>query len=134
VALDGEWGKRADKLAKDFKLSEAAWWWVKARTLVKARRYDMLRAWAERAHPLGFEPLVELLAASGAREEAKRYALKVADAGQRVGLLIGLNALAEAAEAAAKSKDVDALQRLAEMNLPPAAEEVVGRALAGLRR
>jgi hypothetical protein len=134
VALDGEWGKRAEKLAKDFKVSDAAWWWIKARTLVKARRYEMLRTWAERTHPLGFEPLVELLAASGAREEAKRYALKVQDAGARVGLLINLGALVEAAEAAAKSKDVAALESLAEKNLPPAAEEVVSRALAQLRR
>jgi hypothetical protein len=134
VELDGEWSKRADKLAKDFKLSEPAWWWIKARTLVKARRYEALRAWAERAHPLGFEPLVELLATAGAREEAKKYALKVTDAGQRVGLLIELGALAEAAEAAAKSKDVDALEKLANMSLPPAAEEAVSRALAQLRR
>ena len=133
-AADGEWAKRADKLAKDFKLSEAAWWWVKARALVKGRSYDVLRAWAERTHPLGFEPLVGLLAEAGAREEAKKYALKVQDAGQRVGLLIGLGALTEAAEAAAKSKDVAALEQLAEMTLTPAAEEIVGRALAQLRR
>ena len=82
--------------------------------------------------PVGFRPFALAAAAAGAAIEARKYASRVAEYDERVELLLSLGAWTEAAETAAKAKDVDRLRAIATGAPTPAGREAAERGLAAL--
>jgi hypothetical protein len=160
VRLGDPWTKRAEKLAKDFKLPELAFWHIRTRAIAALRDWVSLWDFSQRNHPAGFAPFAKVAAEAGALVEAKRagresaaaralaaatpksplpsppsgYAMRVPEYNERVELLLKLGALPEAIDAAAKNKDLARLQALQDHDkLTPAAEDALSKALAALQ-
>ncbi len=136
LLLGGSWIKKADKMAKEFKLSEAAYAFVKVRALAHARDWQGLWTLAnERKSPIGYKPFADACLVEGAAIEAKRYVKeKITDYSEKIDLLIKLGLISDAAEAAAKAKDGDRLEELMSLAKTPAAQEAVEKAMASLQR
>lgn len=118
-------------MARDFKVPDAAYYYVKIRALAAARDWAGMAAFAaEKRPPIGFKPFAEAAAANGATIEAKKYALKVADYDERVDLLLALGGWTEAAEAAGKAKDAVRLQLIVEGAPTAAAKDLAEKSLS----
>ena len=65
---------RAEKLRKDFKVSDKHFWWIKVQALCEARNFMELEKFAKaKKSPIGYKPFVEECIAKSNRFEAKKY-------------------------------------------------------------
>lgn len=68
------WGKKAEKLRGEFKMPDKRWWYVKLKALVEVRDWDGLEQFAKsKRSPIGYEPFVEHLVATGNPRQAIQY-------------------------------------------------------------
>lgn len=130
-------GKRLAGLADALKLPDALVWHARIDGAAAGRDWAGLWTLAtSKKSPVGYRPFADAALAAGAPGEARKYALTgklITEYGERLAVLEAAGAWGDAAELAAKARDGEALQRLAgRPGLPPAAAEIVERALAGL--
>ena len=111
VELGDPWAKRAEKLAKDQKLPDAAWVRIKARALARIRDWTALGDFAAKNQSSGggWAAFARVAAAHGGAIESRKFALKIADYNERIELLLKLGAVGEAVDVARAAKDVDRL-------------------------
>ncbi|KAK4048038.1 Vacuolar protein sorting-associated protein 16 [Microbotryomycetes sp. JL201] len=66
--------KKADKLRSDFKVSDKRFWYIKMKALVSLRDWESLELFARsKKSPIGFEPWVEHLIATGHHRQAVNF-------------------------------------------------------------
>ena len=125
--------KRAQMLKDSFKLADATYYAVKVDALARAGNWPALAKFAEeRKPPGGFKPFYDACMAAGDKLEAKKYAGRIAEYGDKVDALIAVGSLVEAAEVTTKAKDVPRLEALLKIAKLPAAREAVQRGLEQL--
>ena len=86
---------------------------------------------------MGWRPFFDAaLAADSAagKDEAKKFAAKIGDYAERVECLIASGSLVEAADAAAKARDAEALEKVRALARTPAVRDAVERGLAALAK
>ena len=90
LGVGGEpWGKRAEKLCKEFGVSDSTWTHLRVRALASGRDWGGLWELANaRKSPIGYAPFVKACEGAGAFAEAKRYVVVEGGEGRnRYGLL-----------------------------------------------
>lgn len=123
IQLDDQWAKRAEKLAKEFKVTDSQYAHVKIRALAGKRDFSGLWSYGnERKNVVGYKPFAEACIAVGSNMEAKRYIVsKMSDReyADRMTLLLSMGGTGanDALELAIKAKDVDRLMELRESGL-----------------
>ena len=132
--------KKADKLAKDFRVSDAQYAYLRVRALSQLRDWAGLWSMAnEKRSPIGYRPFAEAAMLGGSNVEAKRYVMSKMQAGEyseRMELLanMGSTGLLEMIELAKQQKDEERLQDLAQQCVTPATREACEKALAAVSR
>ena len=138
LAGEAAWSKRADKLAKDFRVSEAQYAFLRIRAFAQLRDWAGLWAMAnERKSPVGYRPFAEACILGGSNMEAKRYVmLKMTEYGERLEVLalLGPTGLPESIELARAQKDLAKLEELAELAVTPQTRDAVEKAIAAVAR
>ncbi|GAA99834.1 uncharacterized protein L969DRAFT_84183 [Mixia osmundae IAM 14324] len=68
------WPKKADKIKSEFEVPDIRFWFIKIKALIEARDWDSLEAFSRsKRSPIGYEPFVELLVASGHKRQAVTF-------------------------------------------------------------
>jgi hypothetical protein len=138
LAGEAAWSKRADKLAKDFRVGEAQYAFLRIRAFAQLRDWAGLWAMAnERKSPVGYRPFAEACILGGSNMEAKRYVmLKMTEYGERLEVLalLGPTGLPESIELARAQKDLAKLEELAELAVTPQTRDAVEKAIAAVAR
>jgi hypothetical protein len=113
LILQGE-DKKAETLCKEFKISEARFWWVKMLALAEKGRWDLLRAFADskKTSPIGFAPFAEACVQFGNVREAKAYVSKIPEVHIQAPIFVRMELYREAAECAHQLKDPNALLQI----------------------
>lgn len=125
--------RRAQMLRDAFKLPDPAWYHAKIGALAAARDWLALQRFAdERKPPVGFRPFVDACMGAAAGAEARKYASRIPEFEERFKAFVDAGAIVDAAEAAAKAKDIARLQSLEALARTPAAREAVERGLEAL--
>jgi len=116
--LAAEDTKTAGKLRSEYKVSEKKWWWLRLNAIKKMKKSDLekctqLQALArEKKNPIGFEPFADLCIDMGLKEEATKYIQLIQDPQVRISYYIYIDHYRDAADTAAKIKDMEELQRI----------------------
>jgi hypothetical protein len=109
--LSGD-SKRAAKLKQQFKVDDKRMWQLEVKTLAAAglwaELFQLVSSY-KKAPPIGFLPIVEICVEYGNAQEALKYIEKLSDYREAMEWLCNLNYWREAAELAAKNKDLEAL-------------------------
>jgi hypothetical protein len=128
---------RAKKVQAEFKVSEKIYWHVRLRAHVASR------AWAEieslstvRKSPIGWEPFFNALLQAGNPKLASSFISKVSgvDGKERVEMWVKCGMIREAAQEAAKAKDIKALEELRGKATRPGDATEVERLISQIRK
>ncbi|GLI74311.1 vacuolar protein sorting-associated protein 16 [Penicillium ochrochloron] len=121
------YGKRAQKLQSEFKMSEKAFWWLRLRALVAKRDWGELEEIAKvKKSPIGWEPFYNEILGAGNTKLASIFVpkcthLPVAD---RIEMWVKCGMIVKAGEEAHKAKDVNTLELLRTKASGPASTEI----------
>ncbi|KAJ2716548.1 Vacuolar protein sorting-associated protein 16 [Coemansia spiralis] len=109
---DGNYS-RASKLHTEFRVPERRYAWLRLRALVARRDWAELArmASASRKSPIGFRPFVDECIAALQFQEAAKYILRC-EPRDHAPLFLRIGFYREAADAAAKAKDLDTLRQV----------------------
>ncbi|KAJ2762580.1 Vacuolar protein, partial [Coemansia nantahalensis] len=108
---DGNYS-RAGKLRGEFGVPERRFAWLRLRALVGRRDWaELARMAAARKSPIGFRPFVDECIAALQYQEAAKYIARC-DPRDHAPLFLRIGFYREAADAAAKAKDVDTLRQV----------------------
>lgn len=97
--------KRADKVRAEFKLPDKRFWHVKMRALIEQRDWEQLESFAKsKKSPIGYEPWVEQLLATGNLRQATAYVNRC-EQRNRIELFVKCGEWVEAGREAARRQD-----------------------------
>uniref|UniRef100_A0A061RIB2 Protein VACUOLELESS1 n=1 Tax=Tetraselmis sp. GSL018 TaxID=582737 RepID=A0A061RIB2_9CHLO len=107
--------KAVAQLRSEFKVPDKHFWWIKLRTLSRAKDWDALEAFARerKVPPIGIEPFIHACRAHEAPQHVVAGMIaRVPDMKARAEHFAEAGLIQEAAEAAAAAKDADMLTKL----------------------
>lgn len=106
--------KRGHKLAKDMKVADKLFWWLRVSGLAEGHEWGELEKLSKekKLPPIGFEPFVEACIREGRNDEAVKYASKVTDMARRAELCVRMGMFRDAADAAVNARDRDLLYNI----------------------
>lgn len=113
IALGNQ--KAVAQIRSDFKVSDKRFWWIKVKTLGRARDWDALEAFARerKASPIGMEPFIQACTSNEAPQHVVAGMIgRLPDLKARAEAYAQVGLIREAAEAAAAAKDADMLSKL----------------------
>lgn len=138
---ESSWYKKADKLAKDFKMSDSQYAFLRIRAFAQLRDWPGMWAMAnEKKSPVGYRPFAEACILGGSNVEAKKYVMqKMSGSSEyvdRMDILSQLKGtgLIEMIELAKGAKDLERLEDLQQQCNTPASKEAIEKALAAVTR
>jgi vacuolar protein sorting-associated protein 16 len=105
--------ERAMKIKKAFGVPDKRFWHVEVRTLARAKAWEELAKLVSakgKVPPIGYLPFVEACVEMKNYHEAARYIQQLSDPHEAMEWLCNIGYWKEAADIAAREKDVDALQ------------------------
>lgn len=117
LSLGDLYSKAASKLRSDFKVSDKKFWWLRLKAISEnpdpLMKFGLLERLAkEKKSPIGYEPFADVCIAAKIPEEAMKYIPLIQDPVKRVNYLVQIGRWHEAAEAAAKERNVPLLQHI----------------------
>mmetsp|Transcript_12464 Transcript_12464/g.35002 ORF Transcript_12464/g.35002 Transcript_12464/m.35002 type:complete len:872 (-) Transcript_12464:151-2766(-) len=107
--------KAAAAIRSDFKVTDKRFWWIKVKTLAKAKDWDALEAFARerKVSPIGVEPFIQACRGNDAPQHVVGSMIgRLTDLSARAEAYAQVGLIREAAEAAAAAKDADMLTKL----------------------
>lgn len=138
---EASWSKKADKLAKDFKMSDSQYAYLRIRAFAQLRDWPGMWAMAnEKKSPVGYRPFAEACILGGSNVEAKKYVMQKmsgsSEYADRMDILSQLKGtgLLEMIDLAKGAKDLDRLEDLQQQCNTPASKEAIEKAIAALSR
>ena len=138
---ESSWSKKADKLAKDFKMSDSQYAFLRIRAFAQLRDWPTLWAMAnEKKSPVGYRPFAEACILGGSNVEAKKYVMQKmsgsSEYNDRMEILSQLKGtgLIEMIELAKGAKDLERLEDLQQQCNTPASKEALEKAISALTR
>ncbi|RWS31720.1 vacuolar protein sorting-associated protein 16-like protein, partial [Leptotrombidium deliense] len=104
--------KLAEELKKDCKVPDKRYWWLKISVLAEQDHWLELEKFSKlKKSPIGYEPFVDVCLKRKNKYEANKYVSKVKEE-NKVGYLVKLGQLEEAAKIAFESKDEELLSNI----------------------
>jgi hypothetical protein len=132
---DARWiEQEVSKMAKKFKVSDKAVWYIKIRCYSDTEQWPLLRALAnEKKSPVGYRPFAMACQKAGRPEsEVVEYAEKTTDLEERYDLLVTLKLWHGAYDVAVRLKDPFKLHEIGKACQDPALERAIQEKLAKL--
>ncbi|KAL1996195.1 hypothetical protein VTN49DRAFT_247 [Thermomyces lanuginosus] len=129
------YGKRAQKIRSDFKMSETTYWWIRLRALVAKRDWGELEEISKaKKSPIGWEPFYNEILGAGNTKLASTFIPKCTHlpVEERIEMWVKCGLIVKAGEEALKAKDVNTLEVLRTKASGPAVSEI-DRMIAQLR-
>jgi len=104
-------GKKAKTVKERFKVPDKRAWHIEVKTLAKEKAWNDLANLVtnKKVPPIGFEPFVEACVEEKAYDQAVKYIQRMTDPHEQMEWLCNIGYWYQAAQVAAKEKDVDAL-------------------------
>ena len=105
--------KRIAKLQKQFNVSDARLWHAQVKAYAQAAQWEELQRLAtegKKAPPIGYLPFVEACVEAKEYTEAAKYIERLGEHRVQIEWLCAIGYWTEAADVAAKARDVEALQ------------------------
>ncbi|KAJ5713072.1 uncharacterized protein N7483_010253 [Penicillium malachiteum] len=121
------YGKRAQKMQAEFKMSEKTYWWLRLRALVAKRDWGELEEIGRnKKSPIGWEPFYNEVLGAGNTKLASVFIPKctTSDVSERVEMWVKCGMIVKAGEEAQKAKDINALEILRTKASGPAIAEI----------
>ncbi|KAF6089760.1 VPS16 core subunit of CORVET and HOPS complexes [Phyllostomus discolor] len=104
LILDGH-NKRAEQLARDFRIPDKRLWWLKLTALADLEDWEELEKFSKsKKSPIGYLPFVEICMKQHNKYEAKKYASRVGPE-QKVKALLLVGDVAQAADVAIERRN-----------------------------
>ncbi|KAJ5629858.1 hypothetical protein N7528_003515 [Penicillium herquei] len=121
------YGKRAQKLQAEFKMSEKTYWWLRLRALVAKRDWGELEEIGRnKKSPIGWEPFYNEILGAGNTKLASVFIPKctTSNVSERVEMWVKCGMIVKAGEEAQKAKDINTLEILRTKASGPAIAEI----------
>ncbi|KAA8652722.1 tethering complex subunit VPS16 [Aspergillus tanneri] len=121
------YGKRAQKLQSEFKMSEKTYWWLRLRALVAKRDWGELEEIGKsKKSPIGWEPFYNEILGAGNTKLASLFVPKCTNlsAEDKVEMWVKCGMIVKAGEEAFRAKDFNTLEVLRGRASGPAATEI----------
>ncbi|KAJ6037142.1 hypothetical protein N7540_001421 [Penicillium herquei] len=121
------YGKRAQKMQAEFKMSEKTYWWLRLRALVAKRDWGELEEIGRnKKSPIGWEPFYNEILGAGNTKLASVFIPKctTSDVSERVEMWVKCGMIVKAGEEAQKAKDINTLEILRTKASGPAIAEI----------
>ncbi|XP_028919250.1 vacuolar protein sorting-associated protein 16 homolog isoform X1 [Ornithorhynchus anatinus] len=116
--------KRADHLARDFRIPDKRFWWLKLTALAQREDWEELEKFSKsKKSPIGYLPFVEICMKHHNKFEAKKFALRVSPE-QKVKAAILIGDLEQAAEVALEHRNEAELSLVLSRCDPTLAERI----------
>jgi len=110
ILLSNKQFSKAEKLRKNFKVSDKRWWWVKVTALADQRMFAELEQFSkQKKSPIGYMPFLEACVRNNSPENAEKYIPKIPK-NQLVAALVKIGDMRKAFEVASQNKNRDELQ------------------------
>ncbi|KAH8705358.1 putative vacuolar protein sorting vps16 [Talaromyces proteolyticus] len=109
------YGKRAQKLYSEFKMSDVTFWWTRLRALVAKRDWGELEQISKnKKSPIGWEPFYNEILGAGNTKLASMFVPKCTNlpAAERIEMWMKCGMVVKAGEEALRAKDMNALEVL----------------------
>jgi len=101
----------ADRIRKEYKISDSRYWWTMIRAMAAAKRWeDLFRFCKSKKSPIGYRPFAEVCIECGESVQAFKYVEMVSDHFEQVELYCRLDDFKRAIDIAADRKSVDMLE------------------------
>lgn len=101
----GGHNKRAEQLARDFRIPDKRLWWLKLTALADLEDWEELEKFSKsKKSPIGYLPFVEICMKQHNKYEAKKYASRVGPE-QKVKALLLIGDVAQAADVAIERRN-----------------------------
>lgn len=101
----GGHNKRAEQLARDFRIPDKRLWWLKLSALADLEEWEELEKFSKsKKSPIGYLPFVEICMKQHNKHEAKKYASRVGPE-QKVKALLLVGDVAQAADVAIEHRN-----------------------------
>lgn len=101
----GGHNKRAEQLARDFRIPDKRLWWLKLSALADLEEWEELEKFSKsKKSPIGYLPFVEICMKQHNKHEAKKYASRVGPE-QKVKALLLVGDVAQAADVAVEHRN-----------------------------
>ncbi|KAL2623066.1 hypothetical protein R1flu_003271 [Riccia fluitans] len=105
--------RAAQRIRTDFKVPDKRFYWLKIFALATIKNWEALEKFSkEKKPPVGYKPFVEACIEEDEKDEALKYIVKLSDPQERAEAYEKLGMSAEAANAAAQTKESEILGRL----------------------
>ncbi|KAG6541575.1 hypothetical protein Mapa_017028 [Marchantia paleacea] len=105
--------RAAQRIRTDFKVPDKRFYWLKIFALAMTKNWEALEKFSkEKKPPVGYKPFVEACIEEDEKDEALKYIVKLSDPQERAEAYEKLGMSAEAATAAAQTKESEILGRL----------------------
>ncbi|KAK4687137.1 vacuolar protein sorting-associated protein 16, partial [Tremellales sp. Uapishka_1] len=116
LVLEG-FGKRAERVRVDWKVSDKRWWWIKLKALAANKDWEGLEAFARsKKSPIGYEPFVSHLLSLNPPQPVQAASFVArCDAKSRADLYVRCGDWAKAAEACKERNDKGKIEQLRKM-------------------
>uniref|UniRef100_A0A093VGE7 Probable vacuolar protein sorting-associated protein 16 homolog n=1 Tax=Talaromyces marneffei PM1 TaxID=1077442 RepID=A0A093VGE7_TALMA len=109
------YGKRAQRLYSDFKMTESTFWWIRLRALVAKRDWGELEEISKmRKSPIGWEPFYSEALGAGNTKVASTFVPKCTNltVAERIEMWMKCGMIVKAGEEALRAKDLNTLEVL----------------------
>lgn len=101
--------KIANKLAKEFKVPDKRFWWLKIRSLAEIGDWEELERFSKEKSPIGYSPFADVCINARNYKEAAKYIRRIKEPSIRTKYFVKIEAFNEAFESAVESRDPEML-------------------------